>query len=349
MKKKFMQGGRIFAVGVVLACLMGLLIPAAHAARPGEIVLTVRQVLTNAGTPLPETTFSYKLAPELAANPMPAGSGEEGYVFSITGTDDLDIGPIIFTQAGKYAYEIAHITSPRPGYTCDQKVYTLEIYVKRDLDITVVARKADGSKAPDIKYEHSYKLSSDPSGMADLPVVKTVNGNPAKDSAFTFRLAAKNPTDPMPAGSADGVKTLQITGSGRGTFGTWSYTAQGTYYYTVSEVNSGESGYTYDTAVYTITDTVKAVDGQLAVTRVVTNDAKKQVTSLSFINTYTPGGGSTPPDGKPGKPGPVTGDETGVTLYFVLFCTAGIAALGSVTWLLVSRRRGRRKRNESEA
>jgi len=262
----------------------------------------------------------------------------------------MNIGPIAFTQVGRYAYKIAHITSSQPGYTCDQTVYTLEVYVKRDLDLTVVVFKEDGSKALDIKYEHAYKARpSDPNVMLDPPVVNTVNGSPARDSDFTFQLTAKNSSNPMPTGSANGVKALQITGSGRGTFGRWSYTAEGIYYYTVSEVNSGVSGYTYDTAVYIITDTVKAVDGKLEVARVVTNGANKQVTSLSFINTYAHGNGSTPPDGKPGKPGPVTGDETQAALYIALFCAAGAAALGSIIWLLVSRRRAGRKQNESEA
>jgi len=346
MNKMILQGGKILAAGVLLACLMGLLVPAAYAAQPGEVTLTVKQVLTHTGA-LPDAAFRYQLRPKLASNPMPKGSGADGYPLSIAGTGSAQVGPIAFTQAGRYDYELTHIASPQPGFTCGQKVYRLEIYVKRGLDVTVVVYKEDGSKASEITYEHSFlPRPSDPNAMADLPVVNTVSGNPAQDSVFTFRLAAKNPSDPMPAGSADGVKTLQITGSGRGSFGTWSYTAEGAYYYTVSEVNSGVSGYTYDNTVYTITDTVKAVDGQLAVTRVVTNGAHKQVGSLSFINTYTSaadngtgGSGGTGGDGKPGKPGPVTGDESQVTLYIALFCAAGIAALGSIAWLLANRRR----------
>ena len=80
MKKKILQGGRILSVGVLLACLMGLLVPAAHAAQPEKIMLTVRQVLTATGAP-PETTFSYKLTPELASNPMPGQRRGGLYLF----------------------------------------------------------------------------------------------------------------------------------------------------------------------------------------------------------------------------------------------------------------------------
>jgi len=330
---------KIVMAVLLLACLMGLSVPAAHAAEPGQVTLTVKQVFS--GTAAPGKACSYRLTPKLAPNPMPAGSGPDGYGFAINGTASTGIGPIAFTQAGQYTYEISHITPPASGYTYDQELYRLEIYVKSNLAVTVIAYKKDGSKAADIKYEHAGPglLPSDPAAMADPPVVKTVSGSPAKAGVFTFRLAAGNPSNPMPAGSKDGVKTIQITGSGRGEFGTWSYTAEGVYYYTVSEVNTGESGYTYDTAVYTITDTVKAVDGQLVVARVVTNGANKKVTSLSFINTYTPGG-QKPPSNKP-ENGPKTGDESQTALYIALFCGAGIALLGSMVYLLVNRRRGK--------
>jgi len=346
MHKRILRRKRVLAVGVTLACLMALLIPTALATQPGEITLTVKQAFSNPG--ISDDTFHYKLAPKLASNPMPAGSGADGYTFSITGTNDAQLGPILFNEPGVYAYEISCITASRPGYTCAHETYRLEIFVERSLAFTVVIYKEDGSKVSDIKYEHTYRpLPSDPSAMVDPPIVKTVSGNPAKDSAFIFQLTAKNPSGPLPAGSADGVKTLQIIGPGQGSFGTWSYTAEGTYYYTVSEVNSGVSGYTYDTTVYTITDAVKAADGQLAVTRVITNGANKQVSSLSFINTYTPPPGNG--KGGSGKPGPITGDETQIALYITLFCVAGIVALGSAAWLLISRQCRRRNRNESEA
>jgi len=330
---------KIVLAVLLLACLMGLSVPMAYAAELGQVTLTVKQIF--AGTGMPGETCSYRLTPKQASNPMPAGSGPDGYVFTAVGTSDTAVGPIAFAQAGQYAYEISHITPPASGYTYDQEVYRLEIYVKSSLAVTVIAYKKDGSKAANISYEHAGPglLPSDPAAMADPPVMKTVSGSPAKASIFTFRLAAGNLSNPMPAGSKDGVKTIQITGSGRGEFGTWSYTAEGTYYYTVSEVNTGESDYTYDTAVYTITDTAKAIDGQLVVARVVTNGANKKVTSLSFINAYAPGGGApAEPSGKP-KPGPKTGDESQIVLYIALFCGAGITLLGSIAYLLASRRR----------
>jgi pilin isopeptide linkage protein len=186
--------------------------------------------------------------------------------------------------------------------------------------------------------------------MVDPPVQKTVSGEPPANSEFTFQLKAGNPLNPMPAGSVNDIKTITITGAGQADFGAWAYTKEGTYYYTVSEVNGKVSGYTYDTTVYTFTDTVKAVDGQLAVTRVITNGAGKPVTNfLTFINTYkassSGGGGGEGGTGTgtgTGTNGPKTGDDSQATLYRVLLYMAGAVALGSAAYLLLSGRQSRR-------
>ena len=334
------RAGRFLAAITVFFLLMSLLIPAGLADGAGDVTLTVSQCCTNTGTSAPPSeTCVYKLTPQQPDNPMPAGADASGYYFTITGTDDADIGPIHFTHAGEYSYEISHTTAPASGYTYDREVYTLEILVERDLTTSVLAYKVDGSKAAVMRYEHAYNfdgglIPSDPGLMADPPIVKTVSGDPAKASPFTFRLVPGKSSNPMPTGSVNGVKNATITGSGQAEFGTWSYTAEGTYYYTVSEVNSGLSGYTYDATVYTITDSVKAVDGQLMVTRVVTNNANKQVGALAFINKYASSAG--------GGDGPKTGDDSDVMLYTILFCAAGAAALYSLSYLLLAGKRRRK-------
>jgi pilin isopeptide linkage protein len=373
---------------LLLALLMSSLIPiffglamasGSHTAVAGDVTLSVRQAFTDSGKDgmlrttssygFADDTFHYRLTPKRTTYPMPTGSALSNYDFTITGSGEVSIGPIGFTSAGVYTYDIVHVTDSKPGYQYDLTIYTLEVLVDSSLAAVVIATKQNGEKAPDILFEHSYDadeglLPSDPSVMVDPPVVKTVSGNPEKGAAFTFRLTPGNPANPMPAGSVGGVKTVTVTGSGQTDFGTWSYTAKGTYYYAISEDNTGESNYTYDTTVYMIIDTVTEENGQLVVARVVLNNANKQVTSLSFINTYT-GGGPTPsptpsgnpsatpttrPSGNPGggaspsaRPGagPKTGDESNAALYAVLFCAAGVAALLSVGYLIFDRRRGR--------
>jgi pilin isopeptide linkage protein len=121
----------------------------------------------------------------------------------------------------------------------------------------------------------------------------------------------------MPVGSVGGAKTIYITGSGRGEFGTWNYYEAGTYYYTVYEINTKIDGYTYDEARYTITDMVSEDHGKLALYRVVHNSTNRQVASLIFNNYYDDGptgGGEpappTPPPPPPPPPPPITPPPT---------------------------------------
>ncbi|MCL2105480.1 MAG: hypothetical protein FWH26_00170 [Oscillospiraceae bacterium] len=279
--------GKILLSGLILSCLLCLLMPMASAA-PAAVTLTVNQVFAKpaAAGPLAET-FQYRLEPIQATNPMVMGTVAGVYAFSITGNSEFDIGPIAFPSPGKYSYRLLHATEPAAGYVYDETVYTLEVLVKADGTYSVVASKEGGDKQEALEYRHSYQTNaSDPLVMVDPPVVKTVIGIPRSPALFSFELVAGSPGNPMPAGSVDGVKTVWITGSGSAEFGVWAYTQPGVYYYTVSEVNTGARDYNYDTTVYTITDTVSAVDGELEVSRVVTNGANRQVTSLSFINIY---------------------------------------------------------------
>ena len=191
-------------------------------------------------------------------------------------------------------------------------------------------------------YEH-FVLAQDPlyeygdpampkssAVITDPPVMKTVFGNPSQSSAFIFKLEAQNPGNPMPYGSAGGVKTIQISGSGQSDFGTWSYFSVGTYFYTISEVNTGEKGYIYDTTVYTITDTVEVEGGQLVFSRIITNEMNKHVTSLDFINTY-----------KPGMEGPKTGDSTNTVYDMIQFALGVGLTAGAIGYLIVGEKKGR--------
>jgi pilin isopeptide linkage protein len=146
----------------------------------------------------------------------------------------------------------------------------------------------------------------------------------------------------MPAGSVNGTKTITVAGSGEGEFGTWSYEKEGVYYYYVSEVNTGERGYTYDKAIYTITDVVKAEDGRLGLSRVVTNDTNRQVTSLSFNNKYDSGGTIIPEGPKPDGPkpdGPKTGDDSNNKLYGSILVFGSLLVMGAAVYLLSARSR----------
>jgi pilin isopeptide linkage protein len=302
----------------------------AHAAAD-PLQITVTQTSTAA-----DDTFTYRLRPLELDNPMPAGSTVDGYTFKITGSNSRDIEMPGYSEQGVYRYELLQvIDNEKPGYTYDRQVYTIEVYVNEGPRTELVVRYASGKKAEEIKFENSFTLvPTEKKLMVDPPVMKTVSGNPKYTTEFEFKLVARDSSCPMPDGSAGGTKTIKIKGSGKGEFGAWSYDRAGTYYYTVYEVDNGANGYTYDTAVYTITDTVTEENKELSVSRIVTNDANKPVSSLTFINKFSDG-----------KPGPVTGDNMDIDFYAVMFAAGCVLAVGAALYLIISvRRKGGGKR-----
>ena len=303
----------LYAIAMIVITLIIIIAaaPIVVCAADNPLRVTVTQVFTTSKSSA-EGVFTYMLKPLEPHNPMPAGSTAKGYTFTISGNNSVEINLPGFIRQGVYRYELYQkIDAEKPGYTYDKRVYIIEAHVDAMLEAMIVVFNANDEKTDRIVFENSCQvLPTDPKLMVDPPVKKTVFGSPSRNSTFTFRLAAQDASWPMPEGSANGVKTLRITGSGQGEFGVWSYDKTGTYYYTVYEVNGGESRYTYDTAVYTITDMVTEENGQLVLSRVVTNNTNKQVTSLAFNNRYrqggSEGGGDKPgnPDGgNPGNPG----------------------------------------------
>jgi len=119
-----------------------------------------------------------------------------------------------------------------------------------------------------------------------VPVVqKTVMGAPTEAADFRFILTSLNGA-PLPLGAANGVKTVTINGAGSSDFGMITYTAAGTYAYTIAELNTDADGYLYDESVYTYSVTVAEQDGKLVVTdKSVTKNGKAAEKAL-FVNTY---------------------------------------------------------------
>ena len=332
---------KVTAFCLLFACLFTVMFSEAASAAPvsNPVALKVEQTFTKPAASSPADTFTYKLTALEAGNPLPSGSSGGVYSFTIDGTGSVNVGPVSFPQTGVYSYEIEqYVASPKAGYTYDPQVYTIAVYIDYAHNADVIIKKQDGVKTDGIVFGNKYAyLASDPSLMVDPPVNKTVSGSPGKDSTFTFKLEAGDRSNPMPAGSVNGVKTLAIVGSGTEDFGTWSYTEAGTYYYTVSEVNTGESGYTYDTAVYTIVDRVKDVDGQLVLSRTVTNASNKQVDAFTFINQYA----ATRSGSAGGTNGPKTGDDAMTGVYQALLGISGLTLMACMFYLL---REGRRKK-----
>jgi len=322
---------RVLVAGIVAAFGVAVLVaPTAQATGTKEVAFTMSQVVSGDGlsTP-PSQAFTYKLS-STNGGPLQAGSNAQGYTFSVTDTSDAQIGPIEFSAVGVYTYELRCVTAAPPGYTVDQRVYTITVYVTNGASPISVVYDGGGGKVSEISFAHTYATApSDPAAMVDPPVEKTVRGNPPTSGTFTFELRADDPSSPMPAGAVGAVKSVHIVGAGKAYFGTWSYAHEGTYRYRVSEVNTQLDGYAYDTTVYTMTDTVAADGGQLVVARVITSGSGEQVTALPFVNTYR----STVPTDDPTQKAPQTGDVSNPVLWIALLAGAGVLLI-VVMWRL---------------
>ena len=317
-------------------------------------------------------TFTYKIE-EIDGNSRGSSS-----IFRITGNDNVTIEPIQFKGPGYYEYSVYQVISnPEPGYIYDDEVYTISVRINSSLETEIIIKNRKGDKCDRISFTNKYEFEpTDPRLMVDPPVKKTVTGNPAQPGIFTFKLTAKEASQPMPEGSVNGVKTMQIVGSGEVEFGTWSYYEPGTYYYTISEVNSGGAGYIYDAAVYTITDMVTEMNGSLVLNRVVTNNVHTPVSALIYINKYTgdpnpqPSPTTSPqtspqptntanpqnptnpqnpqnPSGPsyPGS-GPKTGDDANTTLYIVLLALGAAMAGAALALLIMGRKNPKKERRD---
>ena len=156
-----------------------------------------------------------------------------------------------------------------------------------------------------------------------IEAVKKLTGKELKDGEFTFQL--KDVNGKVIAEAKNDV-------SGKIKFENLKFEDEGTYEYTVSEVNDKQTGITYDESVFKVT--VKVSDNGEG-----TLSAETDSDDIVFTNSY-----KAPKDGKttdtPKKPdkarrGVATGDNSHMVLYLVLM----IAAAAAVSMVIIRRKR----------
>lgn len=107
---------------------------------------------------------------------------------------------------------------------------------------------------------------------------------------FDFTLTRGASSNPMPGGVNQDTVTTRVTSTGDFSFGTITFTAPGTYTYTIQEVPNTNNYYTYadaqyyhySTDVYTVTYTV--VENAATNSLVVSNTAISPNSSITFVN-----------------------------------------------------------------
>ena len=276
--------------------------------------LKVKKVLSAApGLRKPDISgsFSFTLKGESSTDPMPAEAGGESQL-TVTnpGADggEISLGTISLTSPGEYRYTITE-DGRYPGVVNDPKSQREITITVRDFRTGELIALVTGD---DLTFTNTFEPNPN---EGQISLKKKISGSkPTTDSSFRFLLKAENEglSQPMPGGSPEEEEIVELTGEGSTSFEAIRFTKPGIFRYTVTEINDGVAGYTYDPSVYTVSFTVTQSEDNIydliSERKIYKNGV--EVSEILFDNQYSVkshgggGGGGNPP--KPIPVGPVT-------------------------------------------
>ena len=287
---------------------------------PSSITDQVKVNKTLEGRTLKEGEFNFELV-------------EDGNVVA-TGSNDADgnvvFSSITYTQPGSHVYTVREVKGSETGVTYDDHSYLVYTQIIDNGDGTLgVTHQAVSSEENDelipaegnaVTFNNIYKAEP---ATVTIEAVKKLTGKDLKDGEFTFQLK-----------DVDGkvIAEAKNDASGKIKFENLKFEDEGTYEYTVTEVNDKQTGITYDERVFKVTVKVSDNGEGTLVAEVGSDD-------IVFTNSY-----KAPKDGKttdtPKKPdkarrGVATGDNSHMVLYLVLM----IAAAAAVSMVIIRRKR----------
>lgn len=274
----------------------------------------------------------------------------EGSSVIATGTNDADgnvaFDKITYMKPGNHLYMVREVNQGETGITYDDQTYMIHTKITDNGDGTLKAEHqvlagigeddqmipAEGNA---ITFQNSYK--AEPANIT-IEAVKKLEGGTLKEGQFTFQLKDKG-------GKAAAEVKNKKDGAVR--FENLTFDSEGTYEYTISEVNDKQTGVTYDENVYKLTVSVTddgsgvlsvKVSGDKAIFTNIykATDAKTDQKTDIDTKPKTPTtdaktDSKTDIDTKPKTPttdakdkAPETGDSSCMALYLVLM---GIAAM----------------------
>lgn len=244
-----------------------------------------------------------------------------------TGTNDASgnvaLSAIEYTAPGVHNYTIREhgYGTTANGVTYSDATYrvTTTVVDNGDGTLGVTHKLVDADEA---EFENVY--TAKPTKLA-LTAAKVLEGADLKAGQFTFKL------------SGGGVElTATNDANGQVTFSELSFTQAGTYTFTISEVNDGQQGVTYDETERKVTVTVE--DDRQG--NLIASVNQEELAACVFRNTYTkpeePAKPSTPTP--PTKFIPQTGDPI-ESAPIVVSAVLGVAVLALA---LVVNKRGKR-------
>lgn len=167
----------------------------------------------------------------------------------------------------------------------------------------------------------SLSVTAQAAELKGVKVKITLSGTlPRPSERYKVALTAQNQSDPMPAGSINGIYTMTFVGAGEQSIPTIAYPKVGVYSYTIRQIPGTNRKCTYDDAVYDLTVYVtNAPGGGLEVSTTLTcrGDEKKLDTAV-FTNRY-----------KVENPDvPQTNDESNFPLYIGMAAASILVLVG---------------------
>ena len=224
----------------------------------------------------------------------------------VSPTDD-GFGKITFEKAGTYTFTIQEKIPEEAeangnklnGVTYDNSKWTLTVVVEDEgsqLKVTshTYAKTGGSSNNDAAKFVNNYEVA--PTEFTP-DVRKTVTGEirPAEET-FTFTLTADkdNPEGGAKCTDRQAAVTVPAGGTKEGSlvepkmdpFGAITFTETGTYTFTITEINVGEQGYTYDDP-WTLTVVVRDEKGQLVVDKAQTKYERTGETDRTDYALFT--------------------------------------------------------------
>lgn len=148
---------------------------------------------------------------------------------------------LTFDKAGTYSYTVAEKSGNAGGITYDETLYGVTIEVTEDTNanelVAQVSYSRDNQSVEAMSFTNTYEAI--PIGI-QLGASKELQNASLAAGQFTFELTGSEGV-PMPEST-----TATNTENGQVLFGEITFDAVGEYDYTITEVNDGQEGITYD-------------------------------------------------------------------------------------------------------
>lgn len=260
-----------------------------YKASPVDVTLDGTKTLT--GRDMNEGEFSFALLGEGVAQTVK--NGKDG---------KFAFDALTYNSAGVYTYTVSEVKGELGGITYDETVYTVTVTVTDNGQGNLIASVSiDGEGA--LEFANSYVASN---GEATVSGTKTLTGRDMNEGEFSFTL------------TGDGFEeTVRNNANGGFEFSKLTYEKAGVYEYTLTEVNTGLGGITYDSKVYNVTVTVEDDQkGNLVATVEYSLNGSK-VESPVFENSYSASEVSFAIGGEKKLDGRELGEEFSFELYDV--------------------------------